>query len=76
MSLHPLTQPDQRKRPSRHAKLPRRTYTLQEAEHISGLGMTTLYALIRDGRLRSIKVGARRLLIAESFDAMLSGDAA
>jgi len=37
-------------------------YRPDDAAVVLGLGRTTTYALIRDGQLRSIKVGRRRLI--------------
>jgi excisionase family DNA binding protein len=55
--------------------LPRRTYTLQETGHITGLGQSTINLLVRDGKLKTCKVGKRRLVFAESIDELLKGGA-
>lgn len=38
----------------------------------TGLGRTTLYGLMADGRLRSVKVGRRRLVPAEAIDSLVA----
>jgi excisionase family DNA binding protein len=48
------------------------TYSIKEACLASSLGRTTLYALIRAGRLQTIKVGGRTLIPAEALNALLS----
>jgi hypothetical protein len=39
----------------------------REFMRISGLGETTTYEMINDGRLESIKVGKRRLIVLDSY---------
>jgi excisionase family DNA binding protein len=34
---------------------------------LSGLGKNTIYQMIRDGRLTSIKIGRRRLIVLDSY---------
>jgi excisionase family DNA binding protein len=41
------------------------------ARHL-GLGRTTVYAMVKDGRLRSVKVGRRRLIPATEVERLLS----
>lgn len=36
--------------------------TVEEAAETLSIGRTSIYELLRDGRLRSVKVGARRLI--------------
>jgi excisionase family DNA binding protein len=43
---------------------------LQDAERLSGIKRTTLYNLIKDGRIKSIKVGARRLFSVKSLETL------
>jgi Helix-turn-helix domain len=47
------------------------TITIAKAREISGLGNTTLYALIRGGELKTTTVGKRRLVFFESLMALL-----
>ncbi len=49
------------------------TVTVKEALRISGLGLTKIYELINDGRLETVKVDNRRLVIYESLKSLLSG---
>ena len=46
-------------------------YRPDDAALVLGLGRTTTYALIREGRLRSIKVGRRRLIPASEIERFL-----
>jgi excisionase family DNA binding protein len=41
---------------------------LHDAERLSGIKRTTLYNLIKDGRIKSIKVGSRRLFSVKSIE--------
>lgn len=38
-----------------------------EAAHRAGLGRTTIYAALKDGDLKSIKIGARRLIMVDEL---------
>ena len=49
----------------------RKTFSLGEAAGLTGLCVSTLYNLMGDGRLQSIKVGGRRLVTREALDALL-----
>jgi hypothetical protein len=48
------------------------TVTVAMARDISGLGNTTLWALIKSGRLESTCVGRRRLIVYCSLEKLLS----
>jgi excisionase family DNA binding protein len=50
--------------------------SIREASRKTGLSRATLYRCLKDGRLTSIKVGARRLIRPDALDALLSGGAA
>lgn len=39
-------------------------FSISETVEATGLGRTTIYGLLRDGKLRSVKVGNRRLVRA------------
>lgn len=41
------------------------TVSISEAAKALGLGRTTIYAMIADGRLEAIKLGRRRLVAVE-----------
>jgi excisionase family DNA binding protein len=51
------------------------TVTVPVTREITGLGNTTVWALIRDGKLRTIKIGKRRLVIYQSIEELLLGAA-
>lgn len=43
-----------------------------EAARRSGLGRTTIYAALKAGELRSLKIGARRLILVDALKAWLA----
>jgi excisionase family DNA binding protein len=47
------------------------TVTVQEARRLSGLGKTTVFKLISDGALRTVKVRRRTLVRYESLKSLL-----
>ena len=47
------------------------TVTFQTAKQISGLGMTTLWGLTKDGRLEVVHVGRRTLIVYASLEGLL-----
>jgi hypothetical protein len=48
------------------------TITVATTRKISGLGNTTVWALIKAGKLKSVCVGRRRLVLYSSLEALLS----
>jgi excisionase family DNA binding protein len=48
------------------------TLTVATAREISGLGNTTIWALIKSGKLESVLVGRRRLITYRSLERLLS----
>jgi len=52
-----------------------RALSIEEAAEACGLSRATLYRLLNDGKLTTIKVGARRLVPVGSIDALLDGGA-
>lgn len=53
---------------------PRVTVTVGEAAEQLGIGRGLAYALVRSGQLPSVRLGARRLVIAQAqIDALLAG---
>ena len=48
------------------------TVTVSEAKRLSGVGNTTIWKLIKAGRLQTVNVGRRRLVILKSLEAMLA----
>ena len=53
---------------------PPRCLCVEDAARLLNVGRSTVYALIRSGRLRSIKIGRRRLVPRASLDALIDGD--
>lgn len=51
------------------------TVTVQEARRLSGLGLTSVYKLIGDGRLRVVKVRGRTLVRYDSLKTLLMEEA-
>ncbi len=50
-------------------------YRIADAVRVSGIGRTKLYEFIGCGKLKSIRVGGRRLILAKSLRALLeAGD--
>jgi excisionase family DNA binding protein len=47
------------------------TVTVAMARELSGLGDTTIWALIKSGKLESICVGRRRLIVYASLEKLL-----
>jgi excisionase family DNA binding protein len=45
-----------------------RLIPVEEAARLLGIGRSTTYDLIRTGRLRSVKIGKRRLVPAAAID--------
>ncbi len=54
----------------------RAAMSINEGAAYIGLGRSTLYEALREGRLRSLKVGARRLLRREDLIAFMESEAA
>ena len=44
-------------------------HSVEEAAEILSLGRTTIFALIRDGHLRAVRIGKRRLVAASELEA-------
>lgn len=51
-------------------------YSVDEAMRITSLGRTAIYQLIGEGRLKTRLLGRRRLVMADSLRALISGEAA
>ena len=47
------------------------TLRVNEAQAVSGLSRSTIYELLKAGKLRAVKVGGRRLILRESLQALL-----
>jgi excisionase family DNA binding protein len=48
------------------------TVTIAEARRLSGLSNTTVYKLIGEGRLRTVKVGTRTLVVYATLRTLLT----
>lgn len=48
-------------------------YGINDVMEATGLGRTTVFALIKDGKLRSVKVGRRRLVPAAALNEFIAG---
>jgi len=51
---------------------PPRCVRVEEAARLLNVGRSTAYDLIRSGRLRSIKIGRRRLVPRDALDALIA----
>lgn len=56
-------------------KIERRALSVREAARTCGLSRATIYRLIADGKLETLKIGARRLVPVGAIDALLKGGA-
>lgn len=54
--------------------IPKIAYSIKEAVQASSLGRTTIYSHIAAGRLRAIRVGGRRVIPADSLQALMAGE--
>ncbi len=52
-----------------------RALSIIEAARASGLSRATLYRSIASGQLKTVKIGARRLVPVHALDALLNGGA-
>jgi excisionase family DNA binding protein len=57
-------------------KQERRTLSIRETAQACGLSRATIYRLIEQGRLTTLKIGARRLVPVGALDALLNAGAA
>jgi len=48
-----------------------RAYRVDAAARAYGLSRTTLYKLLAEGRLQSVRVGRRRLILRDSLESLL-----
>jgi excisionase family DNA binding protein len=49
------------------------TVTIESAKHALGVGHTTIYALIKEGRLDTVKLGRRTLVKTDSIRKLVAG---
>ena len=50
-------------------------YRVKDASRVSGIGITSLYAMMKDGRLEKRKVGGMTLIPAASLRSLIEGKA-
>ena len=50
-----------------------RLLAIKQVIHELGISRTALYQLINDGKLRTVKIGRRRLVPAEAIDELVAG---
>jgi excisionase family DNA binding protein len=53
----------------------RRPLSIKETAEVCGLSRTTLYRLMADGKLATLKIGTPRLVPVVAIDTVLSGGA-
>lgn len=51
-------------------------YSIKETAAVLGVGRTSIYAMVGDGRLETFKVGRRTLIKVESIRRFVDGDGA
>lgn len=56
----------------RHEQLGRLAYSVTEAAAVTGLGRTTLFALMRSGTLPSFTIRRRRLIARADLEGMIA----
>lgn len=54
-------------------RLDRLAYSVAEVGEVTGLGRTTIYKLMKENALPSIKLGRRRLIKAKDVSMLLEG---
>jgi excisionase family DNA binding protein len=54
----------------------RLAYRVDEFCRVAGLSRSTIYKLMSEGRLRTVRVAGRRLIPADAARALLAGEAA
>jgi excisionase family DNA binding protein len=50
--------------------------TIADTRHITGLGNTKVYELIKEGKLKAVAVGRRRLVLYASIEELLQATSA
>jgi excisionase family DNA binding protein len=67
--------PEIRSMSTNHQPQERRALSIREAAQACGLSRATIYRLIEQKKLATLKVGSRRLVRPEAIDALLAGGA-
>jgi excisionase family DNA binding protein len=53
----------------------RRAFSVREAARMCGVSRATLYRLLTEGKITTIKIGSRRLVPEASIETLLAGGA-
>ncbi len=70
--MNSLKDQSQQRSDEQQRLLPQLAYSVAEAARVTGLGKTTLYGLIGEGKLPSRKIGRRRLIAAADLNALVT----
>ncbi|MEA5056669.1 MAG: helix-turn-helix domain-containing protein [Anaerotignum propionicum] len=62
---------DQNSIQSTNTALPKRIYTVEEVAEILGIGMTSAYALVKEGHFKIVRIGTAIRISKKSFDEWL-----
>lgn len=71
-ALPPVQAPALAPKPPGREQPPKLAYTLNEASVALGLSKSTLYKMIADGRLVTLRLGSRRLIETKTIEAVLA----
>jgi excisionase family DNA binding protein len=71
IELQTPTRPEPKRRPTRRQEPERLAVPVNDACKIIGLGRTAIYDLIAQGKLKSVAIGRRRLVLYSSIKALL-----
>jgi excisionase family DNA binding protein len=53
----------------------KRAFHVKEAARVYGWSRSTLYKMMKEGTLRTVKIGGRRLIPRDALEALLNGGA-
>jgi excisionase family DNA binding protein len=56
------------------APIERRALRIKDAAKVYGIGRSTIYKLMSEGKLATAKIGGRRVVLCDSADALLRGE--
>lgn len=57
--------------PPQHRPVRRRVYSVTQTSQVTNLSVRKINQMIRDGRLKSIRIDGRRLIFVSSVEALL-----
>ena len=63
------------KHENRDVPMDRLAYSPSEAARLLSVGRTFLYTLLQDGKLKSVRLGSRRLITRAAIDELLANNA-